>query len=78
MPIDPAADRTGKQVLPVTRVTGMGGEACGPVVMEDVAFIERFQQGAESRGFKGAVMGEQEVRVRRFYDEYYKYMTGQK
>ncbi len=78
MPIDPAADRTGKEVLGVTRVPGMGGEACGPVVMEDVAFIERFQQGVESRGFKGAVMGEQEIRVRRFYDEYYKYMNGQK
>lgn len=78
MPIDPAADRSGKRVLPVTRVPGMGGDACGPVVMEDVAFIQRFQQGAESRGFRGAVMGEQEIRVRRFYDEYYKYMTGQK
>lgn len=78
MPISPEADRSGKQVLGITRLPGMGGEACGPVVQEDVAFIERFQQGAESRGFKGAVMGEQEVRLRRFYDEYYKYMTGQK
>lgn len=78
MPVHPDADRTGTRVLPVTRIEGMGGDAVGPVVKEDVQFIRRFQQGVESRGFKGAVVGEQEIRVRRFYDEYYRYMNRSK
>jgi len=75
MPISPEADRTGKKVLPVTRLEGMGGPALGPVVEQDVSLVPWYQAGAESRGFKGASYGEQEIRVRQFYDEYYRYMS---
>ena len=75
MPIAPGADPSGKEVLPAMRLEGMGGPALGPVVEEDVAFIPQFQAGIESRGFKGATYGEQEIRNRQFYSEYYRYMN---
>jgi phenylpropionate dioxygenase-like ring-hydroxylating dioxygenase large terminal subunit len=78
MPISPEADRTGAKVLPVTRLPGMGGPALGPVVQQDVDFIQVYQAGIESRGFKGANYGEHEIKNRQFYDEYYKYMNLQK
>ncbi|KFG90916.1 Rieske (2Fe-2S) domain-containing protein [Sphingobium herbicidovorans NBRC 16415] len=76
MPIHPDADREGKKVLQPMYLEGMGSEALGPVVMEDVAFVPQFQKGIESRGFRGANYGEQEVRNRQFYHEYYRYMNG--
>jgi hypothetical protein len=32
----------------------------------------------KSRGFKGGVFSEQEVRIRQFYDEYHQYLRGVK
>ena len=78
MPISPEADRTGKNVLPITRLEGMGGPALGFVVQQDVDLVPKFQAGIESRGFKGASYGEQEIRVRQFYREYYRYMNKQR
>jgi phenylpropionate dioxygenase-like ring-hydroxylating dioxygenase large terminal subunit len=78
MPVSPQADRSGKKVLPITRLDGMGGVELGPVVEQDVAFIAQFQAGIESRGFRGASYGEQEIKNRQFYDEYYKYLNCQK
>lgn len=74
MPISPEADRTGKKVLPITWLDGMGGPALGPVVEQDTDLVPWFQAGIESRAFRGATYGEQEIRVRRFYNEYDRYM----
>lgn len=77
MPIHPDADRSGKKVLEPTFLEGMGGEALGPIVMQDTDFTPWYQMGIESRGFRGANYGEHEVRNRQFFSEYYRYMNGQ-
>lgn len=76
MPVHPEADRNGKKVLEPMFLEGMGGAELGPVVMEDVNFVPWYQAGVESRGFRGANYGEQEIRNRQFYHEYYRYMNG--
>ena len=49
-------------------------ETLGPVISQDREIVPRVQLGLHSDGFKGAVLSEQEIRIRHFFDEYYKYM----
>lgn len=50
----------------------------GPVVSQDRVLIARLRAGMRSEAFEGAILGEQELRIRAFYDEYYKYLNGLK
>jgi len=71
------ADFSGKRVLPRTYIEDDDLENLGPVIKQDRLINPRVQQGLHSRGFKGAVYSEQEIRIRHFFAEYYKYMRGE-
>ena len=53
-------------------------EGLGPVISQDREVTPRTGRGVKSRGFKGAVYSDQEIRIRYWFDEYYKYMRGHK
>lgn len=72
------ADLSGKKVLPRTHIDANDMESLGPVIKQDRVLVPRVQQGMISKGFKGAVYSEQEVRIRHFFAEYYRYLQGQK
>jgi phenylpropionate dioxygenase-like ring-hydroxylating dioxygenase large terminal subunit len=72
------ADMSGRTVLPRTFLDPTDLKSLGPVISQDRMTLPRVQQGMHSRGFKGAVFSEQEVRIRYFYDEYYRYLRGHK
>jgi carnitine monooxygenase subunit len=46
------------------------------VVKQDRVLVPRVQSGLHSKGYKGGVYGDQEIRIRHFFDEYYKYVDG--
>lgn len=70
------ADLSGKTVLPRTYADPGQIDAAGPVVSQDREVLPKVQRGLHSRGFHGAVLSEQEIRIRDFYDEYYRYLRG--
>lgn len=72
------ADMSGKTVLPRTWLADDDIDATGPVISQDRVLLPRLQSGMQSRGFKGGVFSDQEIRIRQFYDEYYQYMRGHK
>lgn len=72
------ADLSGKTVLPRTRLDNSDMENLGPVIRQDRELVPRVQEGLRSKGFKGGVYSEQEIRIRHFFDEYYRYMHLQK
>lgn len=72
------ADLSGKKVLPRTYIDTNDMDNLGPVISQDRVLVPRVQQGMHSKGFKGAVYSEQEIRLRHFFDEYYRYMQGLK
>jgi hypothetical protein len=72
------ADLSGKKVLPRTYADPNDLMAAGPVVSQDREIVPRVQRGLHSRGFNGAVYSEQEIRIRDFFDEYYKYLRNEK
>jgi hypothetical protein len=72
------ADLSGKTVLPRTYADPDWLEAAGPVVSQDRELLPKVQRGVHSKGFHGAVYSDQEIRIRDFYEEYYKYLKGQK
>lgn len=72
------ADFSGKRVLPRRYIETDDMENLGPVICQDRAVVPRVQMSVRSKGFKGNVLGEQEIRIRHFYNEYYKYMRGHK
>jgi carnitine monooxygenase subunit len=71
-------DLSGKKVLPRTYLAEDQIKETGPVIAQDRALLPRLQSGMKSRGFKGGVFSEQEVRIRQFYDEYHQYLRGAK
>ena len=75
MAIPEGVDRTGKTTLPATWLAPGDIEPLGPVVRQDAPFIPLVQGRMRSEGFRGAIYGEQELRIRLFYDEYYSYMS---
>jgi carnitine monooxygenase subunit len=48
------------------------------VLDQDSELLPIVQQGIRSRGFKGPLWGEQEVRVRHFHRELDRYIFGEK
>ena len=50
----------------------------GEVLEQDVQLLEDVQAGSRSRGFKGALWGEQEQRVRHYQKEVDRYIQGEK
>lgn len=72
------ADLSGKKILPRTRIDTNDMENLGPVISQDRVLVPRVQKGIHSKGYKGAVYSEQEIRIRHFFDEYYKRMNGLK
>jgi hypothetical protein len=68
------ADLSGKTVLPRTRLDSNDMENLGPVIRQDRELVPRVQDGLHSKGFKGGVYSEQEIRIRHFFDEYYRHM----
>jgi phenylpropionate dioxygenase-like ring-hydroxylating dioxygenase large terminal subunit len=72
------ADLSGKKVLPRTYAHPDYLAAAGPVVSQDLEIVPRVQRGLHSRGFHGAVYSEQEIRIRDFFEEYYKYLRDEK
>jgi phenylpropionate dioxygenase-like ring-hydroxylating dioxygenase large terminal subunit len=71
-------DTSGSTVLPRSYADADDLSVLGPVVSQDRVLIPRLQAGMRSEAFEGAILGEQELRIRAFYDEYYKYMNGLK
>jgi carnitine monooxygenase subunit len=72
------ADLSGKKVLPRTYIDTNDMDNLGPVIRQDRTIVPRVQRGLHSKGFKGSVYSEQEIRIRHFFDEYYKYLHGQR
>ncbi len=68
----------GKRVLPRHYIDTNDYENLGPVIRQDRELVPRVQKGLHSKGFKGSVYSEQEIRIRHFFDEYSQYMSGQK
>jgi len=67
-----------ENILQPTHMNPDDAEAAGPVISQDRAILDRAQRGVHSRGYHGAVLSEQEVRIRYHLEEYYKYMRGHK
>jgi len=66
------ADLSGTTVLPRTYAAPDDIDVSGPVVKQDRVLVPRVQTGLHSKGFKGGVYSEQEIRIRHFFSEYYK------
>ena len=74
--VEGKVDMTGKVVIPIEYLDPEDIKGTGPVISQDRVVTPRTQKGVRSRGFKGAVLSDQEIRIRQWYDEYYKYMHG--
>ena len=68
------ADTSGQKVLPRVHAADGDLSVLGSVLSQDAIFLPRLQLGLESAGFRGAVFSEQEVRLRVFHAEYYKWL----
>jgi len=64
------ADLSGKMVLPRTYADADDIDVSGPVVKQDRILVPRIQQGIHSKGYKGGIYSDQEVRIRHFFTEY--------
>jgi len=69
------ADMSGKKVLPRTYIDTNDFDGLGPVIKQDRQIVPRVQAGLHSKGFEGAIYSDQEIRIRQFFNEYYKYMS---
>jgi hypothetical protein len=68
------ADMSGKKVLPRTYADPSDIDVSGPVVKQDRVLVPRVQSGLHSKGYKGAVYSDQEIRIRHFFAEYFTYL----
>jgi hypothetical protein len=68
------ADLSGKTILSRTYLDDDDLDNLGPVIKQDKALVPRVREGLHSKGFRGAVYSEQEIRIRHFFEEYYKFM----
>jgi phenylpropionate dioxygenase-like ring-hydroxylating dioxygenase large terminal subunit len=50
----------------------------GEVLNQDVDLVEAVQRGVKSRGFRGAIWSEQEMRLRHYHREIDRYLNGEK
>jgi len=76
--IEGEVDLTGKTIIPRDYRPDDDMWAAGPVVSQDMQLLGGVQEAIHSRGFKGNVLSDQEIRIRQWYDEYAKYMQGMK
>jgi phenylpropionate dioxygenase-like ring-hydroxylating dioxygenase large terminal subunit len=68
------ADMSGKKVLPRTYADPDDIDVSGPVVKQDRVLVPRVQSGLHSKGYKGGVYSDQEIRIRHFFEEYFKHV----
>ena len=78
MAVEGTPDMSGNTVLPRSYLDAADIDATGPVISQDRVITPRTQKGVRSRGFKGAIYSDQEVRIRQWFNEYYKFMRGHK
>jgi hypothetical protein len=69
------ADLSGAHVLERTYIDTDDLVNLGPVISQDRVMVPRVQKGVRSKGFKGAVLSEQEIRIRHFYAQYHRLMN---
>lgn len=77
MGVPPGTDTSGEKVLKRTSAETGDLEILGEVLAQDAMFIPRVQKGVETIGFRGSVLSDQEIRIRQFYDIYYRMMEAQ-
>ena len=70
------ADMSGKKVLPRDYADPSDIDIAGPVVKQDRVLVPRVQSGLHSNGFKGGIYGDQEIRIRHFFQEYFERLDG--
>lgn len=70
MGVPPGADTSGDKVIRRTYAETGDLKILGEVLSQDAMFIPRVQQGIETLGFRGAVLSDQEIRIRQFYNVY--------
>lgn len=78
MSVEGKVDLSGKTIIPRDYRPDDDDWAAGPVVSQDRILLEGAQNGVKSRGFKGNILSDQEVRIRQWYEEYYRYLSGRK
>jgi hypothetical protein len=75
----PEGTDTSGDFRPDTEYVGIGQAAnLGLVLDQDAALLPVVQEGIRSRGFAGAMLSEQEQRLRHFHVELDRYMKGEK
>jgi len=78
MAVDPGADVSGDTRPDITRFQ-IGDELkLGLLFQQDAEILPIQQAGVQSRGFRGSLFSEQELRVRHFHTELDRYMNGAK
>lgn len=75
MAVDPGTDLGRNGARPERRHGKHGDEGLGLVVEQDATFLPLVQQGVQSRGFRGARLGHQEMRVRYFHETWASWMA---
>lgn len=75
MGVPPGTDTQPQKVLKRTYAETGNLEILGKVLAQDAMFIPRVQRGIETLGFKGAVLSDQEIRIRQFYEVYDRMMN---
>ncbi len=68
------ADLTGNAPRPARRYIKHGEPGMGMVLDQDGIQLPLVQRGVRSRGFKGLRLSRQEVRLRHFYENYWRYL----
>jgi phenylpropionate dioxygenase-like ring-hydroxylating dioxygenase large terminal subunit len=75
----PEGTDTSGDIRPDTEYTAVGEPPnLGQVLDQDSDLLPVVQRGIRSRGFKGAIWGEQEQRLRHFHKELDRYLDGEK
>ena len=75
----PEGTDTSGEVRPETEYTAVGEPPnLGQVLDQDSELLPVVQRGLRSRGFGGAIWGEQEQRLRHFHKELERYLSGEK
>ena len=78
MAVPPGTDLTGEGPRPERNYVEHGDEGLGLVLNQDGDSLPMVQAGVKSRGFRGVRLSDQEVRLRYMYEEYDRYLKGEK
>ena len=75
----PEGTDTSGEIRPDTEYTKIGEPPnLGEVLDQDSELLPVVQKGTRSKGFAGAIWGEQEQRLRHFHTELNRYLNGEK